>query len=321
VYSVTRLPGSARVSRYRRSKDGTHARRSAKSVIQLVWIVVLVSMLLMRKRFRIGVVVFIGALFCFLWLALRPRGPNYQGKPLIIWLDQYGTNHWGVGRGGALDKQAETAIRNIGTNSIPSILGFISARESPFTLLLIDHAPLKLRHLLDIPDRRQYRDQLDHRRMLAAVGIEALGADAKAAIPELIALLNDTNDFVRMTAAFALGRLGPAAKDAVPTLVACLDDPAGPVRLHAAASLGEIHQDYDQVVPVLIKCAESIDTGARCPAVSSLGRFGSLAKPAIPVLLGLLDDRDGMMRLMATNALRDIDPEAARNAGIAPFRH
>ncbi len=56
------------------------------------------------------------------WQVLQVREPVSQGQPLTVWLRQYGTNHWTAGRGGDLDRQAQAAIRQVGTNAIPFYL-------------------------------------------------------------------------------------------------------------------------------------------------------------------------------------------------------
>src|SRR5437870_3502863 len=53
----------------------------------------------------------------------------------------------------------------------------------------------------------------------AAVAIVPYG---KAAVPGLVAILEDTNTLAQSHAAHALGRIGPAAKPAVPALVKAL---------------------------------------------------------------------------------------------------
>ena len=77
----------------------------------------------MRKRVYIALAVLLVMLAGVIaWQVLRLREPVYQGKRLSVWLVQYGTNHWSAGRNGELDKQAEAAIRHIGTNAIPTLL-------------------------------------------------------------------------------------------------------------------------------------------------------------------------------------------------------
>ena len=59
-------------------------------------------------------------------------------------------------------------------------------------------------------------------------------------------------------------------------------------------------------------------TGNRANALIVLRNFGPSARAMVPTatLLQTLQDPDQNIRIHATNALRQIDPEAARKAGI-----
>jgi hypothetical protein len=269
----------------------------------------------MRKRVYIALAVLLVALAGVItWQVLREREPVYQGKRLSAWLKQYGTNHWAAGSGGELDKQAETAIRQIGTNAIPLYLSIITTRESP----------LKLKLLALVPKRWLVRFHLRgvyELRFLGSYGLIALGAEAKPAVPVLIALLNDKDPEVRYTAVFTLRSLGPVARDALPALIKCLQDPDFTVRSDAIFGLGELHQDPDRVIPILVEFLDKPQNPQqsvtlRHNALWSLRQFGPQAKSAVPSLLRLLNDEHEILRWEATNGLRVIDPEAAAKVGV-----
>jgi hypothetical protein len=61
-------------------------------------------------------------------------------------------------------------------------------------------------------------------RNAAAYAISGMGPAAKAAVPALIAALDDPDAAVRFPVCIALREMGPAAKDAVPALTKTLDD-------------------------------------------------------------------------------------------------
>ncbi len=61
-------------------------------------------------------------------------------------------------------------------------------------------------------------------RNAAAYAIGGMGADARPAVPALIAALKDPEATVRFPVCIALREIGPAAKDAVPALTEALDD-------------------------------------------------------------------------------------------------
>ena len=269
----------------------------------------------MRKRVRIALVAVPVAVIGVLgWQVLRERQPVYQGKRLSVWLEQYGTNHWAAGRGGELDRQAETAIRQIGTNTIPIYLSIITARDSPFKLKLLALVPRQWQARLNL-------HSVNDVRHLGAYGLIALGAEAKPAVPTLISLVNEKDPEVRYTAVFALRSLGPVARDALPALIACLQDPDFRVQSDAILGLGELQQDPERVVRILIEVLDKPQNSQhvaiiRGDAIWSLRQFGTQAKAAVPSLLRLLNDEQEGIRSEATNSLRMIDPEAAAKAGV-----
>jgi hypothetical protein len=268
----------------------------------------------MRKRVQIALAVVLVALVAAIaWQAMRLREPVYQGKPLSVWLRQYRFTHV-EGDGGELGKQTETAIRQIGTNAIPIYLGIITTRESALKLKL--KALVPKRWLARFPMRSVYDF-----RFLGAYGLMALGAEAKPAVPVLIALLNDSNPDVRETAVFTLRSLGPVASDALPSVIKCVHDPSYSVQYHAIFGLGGIHQEAERVIPILVECLEQpppprYSVNLRHNALWSLSQFGAQAKPAVPSLLRLLNDSHASIRSDVTNALKAIDPEAAAKAGV-----
>jgi HEAT repeat protein len=54
----------------------------------------------------------------------------------------------------------------------------------------------------------------------------------------------------------------------------------------------------------------------RVGAARGLGRFGADAHQAVPALVGLLSDANPFVRDAVSNALKEIDPEAAAKAGV-----
>jgi hypothetical protein len=138
-----------------------------------------------------------------------------------------------------------------------------------------------------------------------------MGKNAKAATPALLAALQGPDADERDTAAEALGRIGPHAKDAVPALIRALKDENHYVRSSSAAALGEIGAEADKVAP------DKNETVRRY-AAQSLARFGSRARAAVPALKAAANDAVPVVRSAAVNALKQIDPEAARNLPPAP---
>jgi hypothetical protein len=267
----------------------------------------------MRKRVHIvlaiGLAMVAGAIA---WQVLRQREPVYQGRQLGFWLRQWATTHLD-GDGGDVGHQAETAIRQIGTNAIPLYLEMLTTKEST----------LKLKLLTMVPNRwagRLPRNGVYEYRLLGAYGFMALGVESRSTVPALMALLKDVDPDVRATAAFTLQRLGPVASNALPSLIACLEDPSYTVRYHAILGMGQIRQAPERVIPLLVgyldKPLDPRWAKLRNCAIGSLRQFGPLAKPAVPALLRLLEDSHSSIRSDVTAALKAIDPDAAVKAGV-----
>jgi HEAT repeat protein len=168
------------------------------------------------------------------------------------------------------------------------------------------------------------------------MAFKALGANAGPAVPQLIEIYNhesdrDTKDWVLP----ALAEIGPPAKPAIPMLLRTLSGTNVWPRENAVRALGEIRSDAADVVPPLISCLADPEPRLRLAAVMALRNFGTDAKAAAPALLELLRDAKRsvgpvlVMKLppgvtvktptvgeMATNALWEIDPDAAAKAGV-----
>src|SRR5436190_9138389 len=166
----------------------------------------------MRPHAR-RLVLTIAVLFAFIAIVtlafLHQREPVYRGKPLTAWAQQYGSNRWSAHHD--LADEAELAIRQIGTKSIPLLLNLIRATDTPLKKKLRSivpgqwHAPLHL------------KDESSATTRIGAHGIAALGTNAAAAVPALIDLAKGHPDQDgRYIAVFALRCIGPAAEPAIP---------------------------------------------------------------------------------------------------------
>jgi hypothetical protein len=238
----------------------------------------------MKRRNRILlaalVVMVIGGLA---WVGLRkPPEPVYQGRTLTDWLLQYARETLISGQPAnyfELPNESKTAVRNIGTNAVPTLLKLVSAHDSPWKIN-IKRWIRQLKTKAGLSTNSYQRDAYTS-HTLAIVGFKILGSDGKDAVPALINLLKSQHDDVRGTVRDCLGCIGPSAKDAVPELIRELND---------------VHM--------------------RFWAIITLGRIGENAKPAVPLLLQYLNDKEQAVRDVATDALQQIDPEAASKAGV-----
>jgi HEAT repeat protein len=244
------------------------------------------------------------------------------------------------------------AVRQMGTNALPFLVGDIRAREA----LIWKKMPVSVYRRFRFISRARnayYRDdQGPHERHDQAVFfLRAMGPLAKPAIPALAECLDqpetaepavdvlgfydshgpaglgldatsallkaitNANFMVRRKAANALDLLRVDADLAIPALLRALRDPYAEVRATAARGLG-YKAKAAVVVPALIGVLDDSDRYVRSGALWRLGMHGSNAAPAVPKILGCLRDADVRVRTEATNAIRLIDPEAAKAAGV-----
>ncbi|MDB6112063.1 MAG: repeat protein [Pedosphaera sp.] len=252
----------------------------------------------MRKRSRILLVVLLVAgLGGRAWQVLRPREPNYQGKPLSYWLGK------SVGMGAA-------AVRQTGTNAIPTLLRMLRARDSAFFLRLV--ALAQRQHVVKI----EYTTAAERHRQ-AMLGFLFLNDGAKEAVPALMEIYeHGVSMSSRADTALALGFVGPVASPAVPLLLPGVNHTNHSIRMASIQALGGIHAEPALVVPVLLKLLGKGDPEVRTKAAEGLRQFGTDAKIAAPILLPFLNDPDLSVRTEATNVLKRIDPDAAAKAGV-----
>ncbi len=79
--------------------------------------------------------------------------------------------------------------------------------------------------------------------------------------------------------------------------------------------MAEIGQEREAVIPLLISGLQSRRPDSKWGCAVALGQMGWEARSAVPYLLELLKDRDAMVRHDAAQALEQIDPKAAAQAG------
>jgi hypothetical protein len=278
----------------------------------------------MRKRLHVALAVILVMLVgVSAWqvLCLREREPVYQGKRLRVWLGEYD----GWTPRGAIEARnaAEAAIRQIGTNALPTLLSMLRKEDSPLVSLLI---PVWDRHVARIPCLPvwvAYPTWYHHAAVLnrqASMGFEILRANAHSAVPALIKIYDQNiSPSSRFYVSRALMVIGPdATRKAIPSFVSGTASPNARVRESAVMALAQVHDEPSMVVPALVKALS--DTNAHVRSVAALGLEGigrsGGARQAVRALELLLDDPDGQVRHAAVEALKQIDPEAAAKAGV-----
>jgi hypothetical protein len=272
----------------------------------------------MRKRVHIALAVVLVMLAGLItWQGLRKpepkREPVYHGKGLRAWLNEYLT----VGD----NLRAEAAVRQFGTNAIPTLLDMLRTKDSPSVSNWIDlweqsivGVPY-LPHWLRYP--AWYKNQAQWQHAEAAGGFLILGADGQQAVPELISIYQQNIPLrAEGAASQALAHIGPAARKAIPSFSWAATNAAQPVRWSALSALAKFQTEPQQVVPILTASLSDPDRNIRALAARSLAGFGTNAQPASLTLIRLLSDPSQPVRAAATNALKAIDPEAAAKAGV-----
>jgi HEAT repeat protein len=255
---------------------------------------------IMRKGFRIGLPVLVIGLLCWqVWRALDDQ-PSYHGKSLHAWLQQQAAAAYAHDKQGR--QEAEAAIRLIGTNALPTLLVWISTRDSTLEKTLRAHIKLN-----DVTwEKVPFLGGGSRSRWRAAQACGLLGPIAKPMIPSLVSLLKDTDWRIRASAMCALAQMGPAAEEAVPALLQNLEDP---LLDHAAiCTLPVIGARPEAIMPSFIGILSSTNFHRQMCVMYILGQYGTNAQAAAPSLMKFLNHPDRSLRDEATKALLLIDP-------------
>jgi len=97
---------------------------------------------------------------------------------------------------------------------------------------------------------------------------------------------------------------------ALPTLIAALNDTDSLVRAWAAQDIGDIGPDAAVAVPALVTLLASGDEAARNSACIALRGIGPGARPALPALRIALSDPSADVREFAERAIKSIESQS-----------
>jgi HEAT repeat protein len=230
------------------------------------------------------------------------RGESfYQGRPTSYWSQQIRAYQHRVPPS-SIDRLMATLGLSAPNHREPPLEAMLGQEPDPAAVPV-------LTELLGDPD--------DQVRYHAANTLSHCGPKAGAAVPALVKMLRDPNIYDRRNAAKTLAHIGPAAKEAVPDLIEALKDEDEWVLYHVAMALGRIGPDAREAVPGLIQVLRS-DKAEHDP-FNPEGLEGR-------VLVQTPDSdkaaRFTLMKLTATvgdaaaYALKEIDPQAAAEAGV-----
>jgi hypothetical protein len=175
----------------------------------------------------------LSGLLLVLAVAWPLSGPTYQGKSLRVWLKDFEAEspeaRW----------RAAEAVRHMGTSAVPLLIPQLSyGRPHPepqwrqrIRALLSRQSVIKLHPFRPSDERGQ-----------ALAALDALGPNAKAAVPALEGLLRERPPDHR--ALLVLARIGP---EAVPTLTRALTNEEKVIRLGARSCL-EMMRSHSEVL-------------------------------------------------------------------------
>ena len=264
----------------------------------------------MKKRVRRAVTLLLVVVVVFTaWQVCRQSEPVYAGKELSVWLQTYAPSS-PVGRGSPQWREADDAMRHIGTNSIPVLLQMLRATDGKakaWLMVLAQKQRVVRIHFVPAAVRN----------IEASRAFIALGDTAKNAVPELMVVYKEENSIESQGAVLeSLGWIGPAAKAAIPLLLSAATNSNTKLRASALWTLGEIHADPDLCVPILVHALGDSNEWVLVSAVHALGAFGTEAQTAAPALSELASSPIApgkfranwvQVRLEAKNALRKIN--------------
>jgi len=143
---------------------------------------------------------------------------------------------------------------------------------------------------------------------LLLLPLSAAWAVDEAQIVELATKVKSQDKAVSLAAIDTLAGLGANAQAAVPQLIEALGRDDDEIRWHASRTLGAIGPLAKNATPQLIPLLKSGDTRVRAYSAFALGRIGKAAMPAVDALIETSFDPDPLVRKASVQALRSIDP-------------
>lgn len=294
----------------------------------------------------------VAILGCFLILN-RQEEPQFDGQSLSEWLIIYAKNAGdGEGKSKPEAEKAKQAIRNIGTNGIPTLLKLIQYEPSPRRLKIANAVEKLPRFMWDNRlVRGVFSDPVDKSTQAAenaTLAFLIMRSGASVAVPALTQLMCQTNRVtVANRATYCLAAIG---KEGLPSLLIALANPQLPCCQVAARdlgigppfdfgtnaeaaipllanltsntneslvksairALGRVHAYPQVAVPALTNALRSTSSVVRWEAEHAISYFGTNAVCAVPLLLESLADGNYTIRSAATNALLQIAPQTLK---------
>jgi HEAT repeat protein len=127
-------------------------------------------------------------------------------------------------------------------------------------------------------------------------------------VPSLAELLKHEKLKIRRRAATTLEQIGVQAKAAIPQLIQALEDsdPDGNVPWYAVITIGKIGVPAQKAIPVLIEKLNDPQPGIRAWTLYALGKMGNLAREAESIIWEILSQENQNVFMVGIEALDSI---------------
>ena len=254
--------------------------------------------------------------------------PVYQGITFSEWanrLDPHGA--YIVGQ----EPPEVLAIREIGTNAIPTLLKWIVSNEPaehshdsekrPLAPCFYPSKPQRATMVFNIlgekarpaiPELTKLAMRYsDHERVDRC--IDALSSIGTEALPSFRVILANGSTSARWSALSYLAVFHSNAVVALPEAIQCLISKNEDLSWKAASELSNLKIPANVLVPALTNAMSSASSPSRARIIRTLFWLNPSAESAIPALRVALVDRNKQVRSEATNALQKIAPQILKN--------
>jgi hypothetical protein len=231
---------------------------------------------------------------------VRAAEPAYDGRSLSEWLflnsnPSFAEHYLPTG-----SPSPTEAIRQIGTNGIPTMMNILSMKKSDKWWEL-----RKLKSPLVKKIFGGSSEDLDDLRSAAVGGFAIPGTNAECAIPQLTKLFHRYDNETFFQTIRALNAIGPKGFS---VLTNSINDPDPSVRNNVIWVIGEEGSDSKLVTQLLVNALKDPEASNRGNAADFLA--GKDPSVAIPALISVLDDKEYYPLVNAAGSLASYGPAA-----------
>jgi hypothetical protein len=224
--------------------------------------------------------------------------PKYGGKTLSEWAERGLKSDSPT----ADHQQVVNIIYTVGTNAIPTVLGWLAAKDSP-----TNH--------LDAEFWNQAAQQAFGMLCSVPAGHQVPESNLTNAAEKVVDTYKQNISESSRRAACAIlyfldGAIDPAAKSAMPQLFLDATNTMTPIGHDAILALANIRSEAAVTVPFFTNALHNAvsDPVVQMAVLEALGNLGTNARAAIPVLHEFEKRTDTIFQSMATEELKKIEP-------------